>query len=148
MPLQHVIPLLTYFVLMKTSSAIRSLPGMCLLLLLLFNFALCYIDSSCPDHVEFNLKAASFDKLAVVSLAATKWYIYLCIHMELFICLYVLLMYVHFLEIKYQSNQSIRQCVLIWRKETYTVHIIQFESMHNCLVFYLEHDDFVSRVID
>ena len=53
----------------------------------------CYIDSSCPNHVEFNLKAASFDKLAVVSLAATKWYIYLCIHMELFICLYVLLMY-------------------------------------------------------
>ena len=48
-----------------------------LLLLLLFNFALCYIISSCPNHVEFNLKAASFDELAVVSLAAIKWYIYL-----------------------------------------------------------------------
>ena len=58
-----------------------------------------------PNHAEVNLNVASFDKLAVVSLAATKGYIYLWIQVELFICLYVLLMYmyVHFLEIKYQS---------------------------------------------
>ena len=75
-----------------------------------FNFAFCFIISSCPNHVEVNLKAASFDKLTVVSLAAIKWYIYLWIQIELFICQNVLLMcmYVHFLEIKYQSiNQSI-----------------------------------------
>ena len=76
---------------------------------MLFSFAFCYIISLCYNHVETNLKAASFDKPDVVSLAAAKWYIYIWIQMRLFICLYVLLMniYVHFLEIKYLSiNQS------------------------------------------
>ena len=71
--------------------------------------------SLCPNHVETNPKAASFDKLDVVSLVAAKCYIYVWIQMKLFICLYVLLMwmYVHFLEIKYQSiNQGteIKEC--------------------------------------
>ena len=66
----------------------------------------CHVVSG-VDRTDNDKKAASFDKLAVVSLAATKWYIYLWIHMELFICLYVLLMYVHFLEIKYQSINQV-----------------------------------------
>ena len=44
-------------------------------MLLLFDFAFCYIISSCPNHVENNLKVANFDTRAVVSLAVTKWYI-------------------------------------------------------------------------
>ena len=54
---------------------------------------------------------ASFDKLTVVSLAVTKWYIYVWIQMGLFICLYVLLMcmYVHFLQIRYQSINKVCQ---------------------------------------
>ena len=66
--------------------------------------------SLCPNHVETNLKTASFDKLDVVSLVAAKWYIYVWIQMRLFFCLYVLLMcmYVHLLEIKYLSiNQAL-----------------------------------------
>ena len=82
-----------------------------LLLVIVVYSAFCYMISLCPNHVETNLKAASFEKLDVVSLVAAKWYIYVWIQMKLFICLYVLLMcmYVHFLEIKYQSiNQSIQ----------------------------------------
>ena len=63
---------------------------------------ICKDEHDMEPHLSLSsTKAASFDKLAVVSLAATKWYIYLWIHMELFICFYVLLMYmyVHFLEI-------------------------------------------------
>ena len=100
-------------------------------MLLLFNFALCYIISSCPNHVEFDLKVASFDKLAVVSLAATKWYIYLWIHMERFICLYVLLMYmyVHFLEIKYHHQQC--SAVAIMGNDIKLAIITCITSAHN-----------------
>ena len=48
---------------------------------LLFDFAFCFIISLCPNHVETNLTAVSFDNLAVVSMVATKWYIYVWIHM-------------------------------------------------------------------
>ena len=42
-----------------------------------FNFAFCYVIIACPNHVEVNPKAASFDKVAIVSLATTNRYIYM-----------------------------------------------------------------------
>ena len=73
-------------------------------------FGFHYWNSLSTIYFYIGLKAASFDKLAVVSLAATKWYLYMYvwIQMELFICLYVLLMcmYVHLMEIKYQSIRA------------------------------------------
>ena len=91
----------------STTWALNTISQGSLLLLLLFNFAFCYIISLCPNHVETNLKATSFDKLDVVSLVAAKWYIYVWIQMKLFLSVCTIDVYVcTFLGNKISINQS------------------------------------------